>query len=368
MKKRIITAGAVLFCLWLFILPVYAGEETTSPAGEIIEELVPDEITKLLKERGLPPIGELISMTPGDFSSLVLESIGDALYSVRGAMLSLMAICLLCGLLESLTSATDEALSGVMQVVAVLCVSATVTARIVGTISRVGVSIQECTLFMLSFTPVLALLISAYGLPATATLYNLMVLGACQVISQIAASNLVPVMGVYVALCVSAGVSGNKGLWSLAGSIKKLGSWALGLMMTMFTGFLTLGGFMSSGADSMSIRATKFLVGNMVPVVGSALVDALMAAQGSIRIIKNAVGVAGVVAALIIFLPVLAEALLWRMALTLTSACSDLLGVSVLSKLLAAFSDVMALLVAVIISVALLMIISTAAMLAMQAG
>ena len=82
----------------------------------------------------------------------------------------------------------------------------------------------------------------------------------------------------------------------------------------------------------MAIRTTKFLVGNFVPVVGSALADALMAAQGSIRIIKNAVGVAGVVAALIIFLPVLTEALLWRMALALTSACSDLLGVSVLAS------------------------------------
>ncbi len=368
MKKRMLVALMVLLSLVLLPLPAFAGSDSAPPAAEMIEELVPEEMAELLEERGLPPIGELIAMTPADFTELALSALSDALFSMRSAMLSLVAICLLCGLLQTLTPAGEGTLSGVLEVVAVLCVSATVTARMVGTVTRVGASIQECALFMLSFTPILALLISAYGLPATATLYNLMVLGACQVISQIVAANLVPSMGVYVALCVSAGVSANKGLWSLAGSIKKLGSWALGFIMTMFTGFLTLGGFMSSGADSMAIRTTKFLVGNFVPVVGSALADALMAAQGSIRIIKNAVGVAGVVAALIIFLPVLTEALLWRMALALTSACSDLLGVSVLAKLLSAFADVMALLSAIVISIGLLMIISTAAMLAMQAG
>ena len=358
-------------CLWMFILPVSAAEIDTAgtpPAAGLIEELVPEEMEQLLEGSGFPSVTEIITMTPADFWELTKQYISESFYGMRSAFFSILAICLLCGMLSSLTPSGGDATGAAVEMVAVLCISATVSVQIVDCVTRVGNSLQNCAYFMLSFTPILAVLLAAYGLPATAGVYNLLVLGACQIISQVVSAGLVPAAGAYVALCISAGVSGNKGLWSIASAVKKISSWVLSLMMTVFAGFLTLQGFMSSGTDNLTIHTTKFLVGNLVPVVGSAISDALGAAQGSIQLIKNAVGTAGIVVVLLTFLPILIEVVLWRMALGLAAACGEIMGVGSVSKLLASFADVMAVLCAVILSVGLLMIISTAVMLAISAG
>lgn len=364
---------------YTYAMPDYSGyesydamsygeaDEEKPPAAELIEDLVPPEMEELLESRGFPSIAEIITMTPTDFLRLMKQSASDSLYSMRSAFFSTMAICVLCAMLGSFAPG-GAAVGEAVDVVAQLCVAITVTKQIMDCVIRVDSTIQDCAMFMLSFTPVLSVLISAYGLPATAGFYNFALLGACQFISQAAASGLIPAVGAYIALCVSAGVSGNKGLWSIAGQIKKICNWCLSFMLTIFTSLLTLQGFISSGADDLTIRTTKFLVGNLVPVIGSAISDALIAAQGSIRLVKNMVGTAGIVAALLMFLPVLTHVLLWRVVLGFSAACGEIIGAGNVSKLLSSFADVMAVLMGVVICAGLLVTASTAVMIAMSAG
>lgn len=84
--------------------------------------------------------------------------------------------------------------------------------------------------------------------------------------------------------------------------LKKLGrlltdgvGWMSGILITVFLGVASLGGLLSSARDGVTLRAAKYAVDNLFPVVGGELADTLEAVAGSALVIKNALGVTGAV-------------------------------------------------------------------------
>ena len=130
-------------------------------------------------------------------------------------------------------------------------------------------------------------------------------------------------------------------------------------MLTIFVAFLTVQTLVSSSGDSVSLRTAKFLIGSFVPVVGSALADAFIAAQGCIRLVRTTVGAFGAVAVIFVFLPVLLRALAWFLAVQLAGALAQLFGLEGTAGLLRSVGSVLGILMALILSFGLLVIIST---------
>ena len=79
---------------------------------------------------------------------------------------------------------------------------------------------------------------------------------------------------------------------------------------TIFIGILTIYG-LSTKIDGITIRTAKFAVDKFVPVVGGFLSDAVDAVIGSSTILKNGIGIIGlIVIALIILAPLIKVAAL----------------------------------------------------------
>ena len=76
----------------------------------------------------------------------------------------------------------------------------------------------------------------------------------------------------------------------------------------------------ASGSDTVASKAAKFLIGSVVPVVGGALSDAFGATQGYLRLLKATVGVFGILIALMTFLPVFLQTVLWYFTVNLAGA------------------------------------------------
>jgi stage III sporulation protein AE len=122
----------------------------------------------------------------------------------------------------------------------------------------------------------------------------------------------------------------------------------------------------SVSADSVSVKAAKFMLGSFVPVVGTALSDAYSAAQGCLRLIKTTVGAYGILVAAFTFLPALLRVLLWQLLARAAIVAGDILGAGRVSALLRACSSVLGILAAIIMCFALFIIVSTAVV--MSAG
>ena len=68
-------------------------------------------------------------------------------------------------------------------------------------------------------------------------------------------------------------------LGSLAESVKKLVIWVLGIVMTLFTGLLSIQSFAGAAADNLSARAVKFAASSFIPVIGGSVSEAYSAVK-----------------------------------------------------------------------------------------
>lgn len=66
-------------------------------------------------------------------------------------------------------------------------------------------------------------------------------------------------------------------------------------MLTIFVGLLSLEGTLSSSVDGLTAKTAKAAVSNFIPVVGKVLGDSIDTVIGCASILKNAVGIVGVI-------------------------------------------------------------------------
>ena len=92
----------------------------------------------------------------------------------------------------------------------------------------------------------------------------------------------------------------------LSGLMKTVAMGLLGLFSTVFLGVLSIQGVAGALGDSLAIRTAKFATDAFIPVVGGMFSDALEAVVSSSLLIKNAVGITGALAILLMLaLPLL---------------------------------------------------------------
>lgn len=66
-------------------------------------------------------------------------------------------------------------------------------------------------------------------------------------------------------------------------------------MLTIFVGLLSLEGTLSSSVDGLTAKTAKAAVSNFIPVVGKVLGDSIDTVLGCASILKNAIGIIGVI-------------------------------------------------------------------------
>ena len=109
---------------------------------------------------------------------------------------------------------------------------------------------------------------------------------------------LLPLVYAYIAACVSYAAVGNEGLKRISGALKWVVTAVLTTVLLVFVGYLTVSGVIAGSADAVTVKAAKFTMSSLVPVVGGILSDAAETVLAGAGILKNAVGVFGMLAVL----------------------------------------------------------------------
>ncbi|HHY52041.1 MAG TPA: hypothetical protein GX499_02195, partial [Clostridiales bacterium] len=364
---------ALMLLLLLFPMPVRAEDTELNLEGQMEAQLdalgadellrqVPEEAREYLQEADLFEIDlkKLMELTPGKFFPALGRMFWNTVKRPSRTLAAMLAVILLCALLESLRDTVSEpALSGAFQTVSVLCILTAVATPILDCIVRTTNTIQQAAFFMLSFIPMFSAAMISAGQPAMGAAYNLFLLTACQVVSQVVAQTFIPMMAVYLAFCICGSFVPELNVASVASGIRSMVSWAMGLLLTIFVALLSIQSMLSHGADGVGVKAAKFLINSLVPAVGSILSDAYMAAQGALRLVKTTVGAYGIVVALFTFLPTFLYVAVWYLITRVVALAGDVVGAERVSGILKACSNVLGLLIAAIFCFALLIIIST---------
>lgn len=216
--------------------------------------------------------------------------------AVRSCVLLLM-ITLLCGLVESLRKGTGEVGLPVTALVACLAVTA-VAVMDLDSLLRMG----EDAVFRMEtlgdvLLPAVSMATAASGAPAAAAKQAATILFSDFLIRLIHRL-LLPMTYAFLAVQVACCALGNDGLKRIGGLLKWMMTTILSVLLLAFVGYLNLSGVISGSVDASAVKAAKFTISNLVPVVGGVISDTAETLLAGAAVLRNAAGVFGMLAVL----------------------------------------------------------------------
>lgn len=138
---------------------------------------------------------------------------------------------------------------------------------------------------------------------------------------------IMPLISAYIAAIIAGAVLGKETLTRVADMLKWICTTALTLLVMAFTAYLSLTGIVSGKADEVAIRAAKTTLGTLLPVVGGVISDAAETLVAGAGIIRNSIGVFGLLAvAAVCLMPILrlgAHYLVFKGTAALSEALTD---------------------------------------------
>ncbi len=214
--------------------------------------------------------------------------------------------------------------------------------------------------FMLSFIPVIAVLIAVCGKPLTSAGFSGVMTIAVQAVTTLCSYFVVPLSCLQLALGVSSSFSFETRPPAIASTIKKISVWSLSLICTVFLCVLGIQTAINSPSDNLYSKTAKFVLGSTVPIVGNVVSEAFNTVRGSLHLLHSSVAVYGVVAVAVILLPILIQLIIWRVVLNITGMMADMFMIKETSCILKAVDGCFAFLLGISVLMFAMFIISIA--------
>lgn len=148
--------------------------------------------------------------------------------------------------------------------------------------------------FVQSLTPTLFSLMVAMGGAASAAALSPAILMAVTGCSTLVGGVVVPLVLFSTVLSVVTRASGTPRALQLAKLLRRAATAVMALVFAVFVAAMTVRGLVGSFGDAVTMKTAKLAAGTLIPVVGSAIADAMEVVAGASLLIKNTVGIAGV--------------------------------------------------------------------------
>jgi len=207
--------------------------------------------------------------------------------------------------------------------------------------------------------PVMASALAAQGGVTTASALYTGTMLFSTVLNALMVSYLIPMVYLFLIFSVSGSAVGEDMLRKLAELIRSLMTWLMKTLMILFTTYMSLTGVISGTTDAASLKAAKMTISTVVPVVGGILSDATESVLISLRLMKNAAGIYGILAVLAVFLEPFLKVGIQYLLLKCSGILFSIFGSKQITGLVEDFSAALGLLLAMIGSGTLLVLIST---------
>lgn len=252
---------------------------------------------------------------------------------------------------DSKTARTVELAASLVAALGIIIPLSSCVTRAVSTINI------SCN-FITALIPVLAAIITVSGNPTLALTYNSLSFAAAQVVSRLGEEAIRPVIQVVMSLSIISSVSQSADISKIVEFAKKTVIFIMSFSATVFVTMLSIKGMLAASADNVAVRGIRFLIGNMIPVVGGAVSDAYLSIVGTLSLVKNTVGVFAVAAVAVINLPVIVECVIWILMLNLLALLGDMFSQGKLSGLFRSVSSAMVLLCVTVVFEILVFLLS----------
>lgn len=338
-----------------------------SSGADSLDDSLPDDVKDTIDSAGIDISNwqSMLSPSPKKIISMFADIARGSFKKPIKDMVIIAGVVVLVGLIKG--TAAAENFSEPLNIVIGCAVAIAVFASSAGVISQGMSAVETTSDFMLALIPVLAGIITAAGNPTLALTYGSFAMAAAQA-AQTAGNIIMPLCGAFSAFGVSASLSPELKLIKLADMIKKLTIGVLSFIAAAFSAVLGLKSLLAGSADTLASKGIKLALSSAVPIVGGALSDAYSSIIGSVSLLKSTVGVFGVIAVVIIDLPVVLQLTARIILLKLLGVLSSSMGDDTTGEVLDTLSSALTVINAAVIFTAALFIISTGIVISVKAG
>ncbi|MFZ5966262.1 MAG: stage III sporulation protein AE [Bacillota bacterium] len=346
MKKLVI----ITMIICLFSTPSYAFDEdaeTQSISDELIMEQLQNIDTEELEEMMDEINADIEEYLPKmNMENIVFSLIkGEDVFSLKdifdgllkylfkevianaGLLTKIIVLAVICAFLSNLSNAFEsDSVAKLAHAVCYLVIVAIAIQSFTIAISTGSRLISDMVTFMQALLPVLLTLLMAMGGLTATAIFQPIIFASLGFISSLMKDFVLPLIFFSSILSIVNHLSEKIQVSKLASLLKQIGVAAIGCLLTVFVGIITIQGVAASTTDGVTLRTAKFAVG-FIPVVGGFVTDAVDAVLGCSLLLKNAIGGFGLFAlALLVIIPLLKIAtliLIYKVASAMIEPITD---------------------------------------------
>ncbi|MED3551079.1 stage III sporulation protein AE [Cytobacillus praedii] len=315
--------------LFLLLIPSVQASQNSNDVNEDIERISPQAIVdsqldslnieelkgfweKISKEYGgfLPESqkGSLYDFLKGEKSFSFQEWVSGFIkflfheFIVNGKLLgSLILLTVFSMFLQSLQNSFEKstvskaAYAIVFMVLIIIALNSFHVA-----ISYTQEAIDTMISFIMALIPLLLALIASSGGIVSAAFFHPVILFLMNMSGLFIQYVVLPLLFLSALLSIVSTLSENYKVTQLANLLKNWSIGLLGTFLTVFLGVISVQGASAAVTDGITLRTAKFITGNFIPVIGRMFTDATDTVISASVLLKNTVGIAGVVILIII--------------------------------------------------------------------
>ena len=258
--------------------------------------------------------------------------------------MALAAPILVCALLRALMDSRAQSAS--IALVCRLSCAALMMERFIRARAIAEAALSASARWIDAAAPVLASAMALTGAGRRAAILTPSTALCAKLISDLLAGYGLPLCSVAAAVAASANLSERFRLNRLFALILRAAQWGAGLLTAAFVGLLSLQGLLAAGQDGAAIRAVSKLMRAALPIIGGELSDSSGALLSSAVAVRNAVGVAGMLAGASVCAAPIARLMLLALSLKLASSVMEPVADASMARVVSDFGDLARLLAA----------------------
>lgn len=297
----------------------------------------------------------------------LLKIMGNEVQTGIKCLLSILVIIIIHSILKSISeNLENDTICRLIYYVQYIAIVTIIMTNFSDIISMVKETADNLVGFMNTLIPILVSLMLYTGSITTSSILEPLILFMINFIGNLIETILIPLTLIMASLTIVSKIGDKVQIDKIAKFLKSGITWGLGIILTIFVGVVSLEGTLSSSVDGITAKTTKAIVSSAIPIVGKILGDAVDTVLGCGIILKNAVGVVGVILVIgICIMPIIKLGTLTICYKLLAGVCEPIADEKIV-KLLEQIGDIFKILLAILTSVSVMVIIGTTLLIKMS--
>ena len=296
--------------------------------------------------------------TSEGFLQYILQVLWQELVGFLPAMSVIVGVSILLGVMSNLR---PKGQSSIGEIIYLACYGIIIITALSGVYSLVVLCrdvIFSLQSQMNALFPILIGLVAALGGGVSASVYQPSVAFLSGGMIQLIANVVFPMVILTIVFSIVSNLSKDIKMTKMTDFLESTAIWIVSVSFTVFMAFLSVNGITAGVRDGISVRAAKFAISSYVPILGGYLSEGFNIILAGSVLIKNALGLSGILLLLLtIVLPVIKIGL-FILGLKLTAAVIEPVTDARIPAFLTALAKNMKLLIVCILGVGFMYFIS----------